>query len=172
MKFVDALVSQKTTKIMQKRWQGSYNHQVVSKLTSNDCRIFPNWAQIPNGCTQEAPKGASIVDFWWKWAPRVDFKWPSDIPKLSPDTKGFPNRCPGGSKRCSKGRFLMKIGSQNWFQMIVRYSKIKPSKYQMAAQQVHRTLQKVLKRLISNENELPESLPNHPNTIDLQIFPN
>ena len=65
MKFVDELVSQKTTKIMQKRWQGPYN-QVVSKLTSNDCRIFPNQAQIPNGCptgTQEAPKGAQKIDF-------------------------------------------------------------------------------------------------------------
>ena len=42
MKFVDELVSQKTTEIMQKRWQSPYNHQVVSKLTSNDCRIFQN----------------------------------------------------------------------------------------------------------------------------------
>ena len=42
MKFVDESVSQKTTEIMQKRWQGPCNHQIVSKLTSNDCRIFPN----------------------------------------------------------------------------------------------------------------------------------
>ena len=53
----------------------------------------------------------------------------------------------------------MKKGSQNWFQMTVRYSKIKP-KYQMAAHQVHRKLQKVLKTSISNENGLPELTSN------------
>ena len=50
--------------------------------------------------------------------------------------------------------------------MTVRYSKIK-SKYQRVAEQVPRRIQKVLKRLISDENGLPELISN-----DRQIFQN
>ena len=50
--------------------------------------------------------------------------------------------------------------------MTVEYSQIK-LKYQMAAQQVPRSLQKVLKKSISLENDLLELISN-----DRQIFQN
>ena len=107
---------------------------------------------------------------------------PKSLPhgsKSTPNAQGVAKNCPGGSKMCSKWNLLMNWYPrkppkscksdgrvhittrlfQNWLQMTVEYSQIK-LKYQMAAQQVPRKLQKVLKTWISNENGLPELTSN------------
>ena len=68
MKFVDELVSQKTTKIMQKRRQGPYNHQVVSKLTSkwlsNIPKLSSNTKWLPNrypGSSKRCSKSRFLI---------------------------------------------------------------------------------------------------------------
>ena len=117
--------------------------QMATRWFRNQSQIFYHMFQnrlpMPKGLpktVQEVPKCVQNEICWWIGIPqnhpnyakamagsiqppgcfKIDFKWLSNIPKLSSNTKWLPNRYPGGSKRCSKSRFLMKMSFWNWIQ--------------------------------------------------------